>query len=83
MVVFEAVIIIIVVALALILLFWGLCLVGPNQVGILTKRMFGKRMPEGQIIARNGEIPRAVRCSRQTIPLFRLESSGNEPCASP
>jgi len=34
----------------------GLCLIGPNQVGILTKNMFGKKMPEGRIIARDGEI---------------------------
>jgi uncharacterized membrane protein YqiK len=34
----------------------GFCLIGANQVGILTKNMFGKKMPEGQIIARNGEI---------------------------
>lgn len=34
----------------------GFCLIGPNQVGILTKNMFGKKMPEGQIIARHGEI---------------------------
>ena len=30
----------------------GLKLIGANQVGILTKNMFGKKMPEGQIIAR-------------------------------
>ena len=34
----------------------GFCLIGPNQVGILTKNMFGKKMPEGQIIARHGEV---------------------------
>jgi regulator of protease activity HflC (stomatin/prohibitin superfamily) len=34
----------------------GLRLIRPNEVGILTKSMFGKRMPEGQIIARRGEI---------------------------
>jgi len=34
----------------------GFCLIGANQVGILTKNMFGKKMPEGQIIARNGEV---------------------------
>lgn len=33
----------------------GFCLIGSNQVGILTKKMFGKRMPAGQIIARHGE----------------------------
>jgi len=34
----------------------GFCLIGANEVGILTKNMFGRKMPEGQIIARNGEI---------------------------
>ena len=34
----------------------GLRLIRPNEVGILTKNMFGKKMPEGQIIAREGEI---------------------------
>jgi regulator of protease activity HflC (stomatin/prohibitin superfamily) len=34
----------------------GFRLIGPNQVGILTKNMFGTTMPEGQIIARRGEI---------------------------
>lgn len=34
----------------------GFCLIGPNQVGILTKNMFGRKMPEGQIIARHGEV---------------------------
>ena len=33
----------------------GLRLIGPNEVGILTKKMFGKTMPEGQIIARKGQ----------------------------
>jgi regulator of protease activity HflC (stomatin/prohibitin superfamily) len=39
-----------------ILFLKGFCLIGPNQVGILTKRMLGRKMPEGQIIARHGEI---------------------------
>ena len=34
----------------------GFRLIGPNEVGILTRKMFGKEMPEGQIIARDGEI---------------------------
>jgi regulator of protease activity HflC (stomatin/prohibitin superfamily) len=33
----------------------GFCLIGSNQVGILTKNMFGRKMPAGQIIARHGE----------------------------
>ena len=40
----------------LVVLIYGFYLIGPNQVGILTKNMFGKKMPEGQIIAHHGEI---------------------------
>jgi regulator of protease activity HflC (stomatin/prohibitin superfamily) len=46
----------IVVVVVLLFLLRGLRLIGPNQVGILTKNMLGKKMPEGQIIARNGEV---------------------------
>src|SRR5512136_1961612 len=46
----------IVVFIALLIILRGFCLIGPNQVGILTKNMFGKKMPEGQIIARHGQI---------------------------
>ena len=42
--------------IVLILILKGFCLIGANQVGILTKNMFGKKMPAGQIIARHGEI---------------------------
>ena len=45
-----------VVFIVLLFILRGFCLIGPNQVGILTKNMFGKKMPEGQIIARHGEI---------------------------
>lgn len=34
----------------------GFRLIGANEVGILTKNMFGQKMPEGQIIARKGEV---------------------------
>jgi regulator of protease activity HflC (stomatin/prohibitin superfamily) len=40
----------------LIFILRGLCLIGPNEVGVLTKKMFGTPMPEGQIIAREGQI---------------------------
>lgn len=40
----------------LIVFLGGLRLIGPNEVGILTKNMFGRKMPEGQIIAREGEV---------------------------
>ncbi len=50
----------IVLLIALLLFFFlvlpGFALVRDYQVGILTKKMLGKKMPEGQIIARNGEI---------------------------
>jgi regulator of protease activity HflC (stomatin/prohibitin superfamily) len=39
----------------------GLRLIGSNEVGILTKNMFGTKMPEGQIIARRGEIGTQAR----------------------
>ncbi|MCG6537907.1 MAG: hypothetical protein L7F78_25120, partial [Syntrophales bacterium LBB04] len=45
----------------LILVLRGFRLIGPNEVGILTKNMQGKRMPEGQIIAREGEIGTQAR----------------------
>jgi|WetSurMetagenome_2_1015567.scaffolds.fasta_scaffold00088_19 regulator of protease activity HflC (stomatin/prohibitin superfamily) len=44
------------VLMVLLFILKGFCLIGANQVGILTKNMFGKKMPEGQIIARHGEI---------------------------
>lgn len=44
------------VFIVLLFILKGFCLIGANQVGILTKNMFGKKMPEGQIIARHGEI---------------------------
>ncbi|MFA5042564.1 MAG: SPFH domain-containing protein [Kiritimatiellia bacterium] len=34
----------------------GLRLIGDDEVGILTKKMFGRKMPQGRIVARNGEI---------------------------
>jgi regulator of protease activity HflC (stomatin/prohibitin superfamily) len=46
----------IVAVVVLLFLLRGLRLIGPNQVGILTKNMFGRTMPEGQIIARHGEV---------------------------
>ncbi len=46
----------IIILLALIIILPGFRTIGPNEVGILTKRMLGKGMPSGQIIARNGEV---------------------------
>ena len=34
----------------------GLFLINENQVGILTRKMMGQKMPPGQVIARKGEI---------------------------
>jgi uncharacterized membrane protein YqiK len=42
--------------IVLIFILLGLRLIGANEVGILTKNMFGRKMPEGQIIARKGEV---------------------------
>jgi regulator of protease activity HflC (stomatin/prohibitin superfamily) len=50
------VVLILVVLTIIIIILTGLRLIGPNEVGILTKNMFGKKMPEGQIIAHAGEI---------------------------
>ncbi len=49
-------IILIVIILVLVLLIPGLKLITDSEVGILTKRMFGRKMPQGQVVARNGEI---------------------------
>ena len=46
----------IVVFIVLLIILKGFCLIGANEVGILTKNMFGKKMPAGQIIARHGEV---------------------------
>jgi regulator of protease activity HflC (stomatin/prohibitin superfamily) len=45
-----------VVVIVLLIILKGFCLIRAYQVGILTKNMFGNKMPEGQIIARHGEI---------------------------
>ena len=42
--------------IAVIFFLSGFCTIGPNEVGILTKRMLGRGMPPGQIIARNGQV---------------------------
>ncbi len=48
--------IIVFVLVFLILLLPGLKLITDYQVGILYKRMFGKKMPQGQVVARFGQI---------------------------
>jgi regulator of protease activity HflC (stomatin/prohibitin superfamily) len=52
----EQVVLTVVAFIVFLVILRGFCLIGPNQVGILTKNMFGRKMPEGQIIARHGEI---------------------------
>ncbi len=34
----------------------GLALIRDSEVGIVTRLMLGKTMPQGQVIARNGEV---------------------------
>jgi regulator of protease activity HflC (stomatin/prohibitin superfamily) len=51
-----ALIIITLVIVFFALLIPGLKLIRDSEVGILTKRMFGRKMPQGQVVARNGEI---------------------------
>lgn len=50
------IILVILVIVIGIFLFAGLTYISRYQVGIKTKKMFGAKMPQGQIIARNGEI---------------------------
>ncbi len=48
--------VLIVAFLILVLVIPGLKLITDAEVGILTKRMFGRKMPQGRVVARNGEI---------------------------
>ncbi|MGD0278494.1 MAG: SPFH domain-containing protein [Smithella sp.] len=50
------VVLFVVLFIAALFIIRGFCLIGAYEVGILTKNMFGKKMPEGQIIARHGEV---------------------------
>ncbi len=47
---------IVIFLLIVLLVIPGLKLIRDSEVGILTKRMFGRKMPQGQVVARNGEI---------------------------
>ena len=50
-------VIILVVALIVVLfLTRGIYLIGQNENGVVTRKMGGKRMPPGQVIARHGEV---------------------------
>lgn len=44
------------IVIILILFLSGLTIIGRYEVGIRTRRMFGEKMPQGRIIACNGEI---------------------------
>ena len=50
-----SVLLIIVIILVLFLLS-GLFLISENEVGILTRKMFGRSVPPGQVIARHGQV---------------------------
>lgn len=48
---------VLIILLVLVLFFLaGLFLISENEVGILTRKMFGQKMPPGQVIARHGQI---------------------------
>ena len=51
-----ATVIVFVVIIVILLLLPGLKLITDYEVGILTKRMFGRKMPQGQVVARVGQI---------------------------
>jgi uncharacterized membrane protein YqiK len=46
----------VVVLVLLVFLVWGLFLIGDAQIGVLTRRMAGRPMPQGQVIARGGQV---------------------------
>ncbi len=48
--------IVILVLAVLLFLAGGLKLIGDYEVGILYKKMFGRKMPQGQVVARSGEV---------------------------
>jgi hypothetical protein len=54
----ELILALVFIAVLIVLLFIvpGLKLITDTEVGILTKRMFGRKMPQGQVVARNGQI---------------------------
>ena len=53
----ELMVLLVFVALVvLVFIIKGLALIHDDEVGILTKKMFGRKLPQGRIIARSGEI---------------------------
>lgn len=49
-------IILVLILIGVLFLLAGLALIRDDQVGILVKKMFGKKLPQGRIISREGEI---------------------------
>jgi|WetSurMetagenome_2_1015567.scaffolds.fasta_scaffold08274_4 regulator of protease activity HflC (stomatin/prohibitin superfamily) len=47
---------VILIGFVLVFILPGIALVGDSQVGIVTRKMFGKPLPEGHIIATKGEV---------------------------
>jgi uncharacterized membrane protein YqiK len=52
----SLIIVVIIVILIAMLFLPGFALIRDDEVGIVTKKMFGKKLPKGQIIATKGEI---------------------------
>jgi uncharacterized membrane protein YqiK len=52
----EIIVLTFVVILLFIFIIKGLKLIRDDEVGILTKKMFGRKLPQGRIISRAGEI---------------------------
>jgi len=52
----EAFLLFLLIMTILVIVIPGFKLIGDAEVGILYKRMFGRKMPQGQVIARNGEV---------------------------
>ena len=48
-------VIVIIIVLVLILVLPSIFVIGANDVGILTKKMTGAKLPEGTVVARKGE----------------------------
>ena len=56
---YTGVVLVLVLIVALVLVLYivlGLYLIHENQVGIATRRLLGRRMPPGQVIARHGQV---------------------------
>jgi len=52
----EAFLLFLLIMAILVIVIPGFKLIGDAEVGILYKRMFGRKMPQGQVVARNGEV---------------------------